>query len=199
MDNEKLSYFRATRSFLGPNPIMNPTGHFEAVDADGYPIYTKYDNGFMISNTPETCASKYIGGAILGAYSMIRHQSHDVSTIYLYKIETKPDVDVSWWTAQDFKWLEEVRYRKPVQAKYVGSYTYTPQDREKFNSLYELLSEDYAPNIHEERLLIKNTKDIGSYLKQKVLQSTHPVRLNRTQIKLVNHLKKRTHSGINKV
>ena len=96
-------------------------------------------------------------------------------------------------------WLEEVRYRKPVKAKYVGSYTYTPKDREKFNSLYELLSEDYAPNIHEERLLIKNTKDIGSYLKQKLPQSTRPVRLNGTQIKLINHLKRKTHSGINKM
>jgi hypothetical protein len=51
----------------------------------------------------------------MGSYSM----NHS-NTFYIYEICEEPDKDISHWDGQDFGYLEEVRYRKPVTGKYIG-------------------------------------------------------------------------------
>lgn len=135
-------YYRASSAYLGDKTVIEPSGLYEAIDNEGYPIEEKYGGGYHASNILETAASKHKQGAILGAYSMLRYNRKPTKTAYLYEIDDKPDVDISWWDEADFAHLGEVRYRKPVQAKFVGTYTYTPKDREKFNALYRLLDEE---------------------------------------------------------
>jgi hypothetical protein len=135
-------YYRASSAYLGDKTVIEPSGLYEAIDKEGYPIEEKYGGGYHASDVLETAASKHKQGAILGGYSMVRYAGKPLKTTYLYEIEDKPDVDISWWDEADFAHLGEVRYRKPVQAKFIGTYTYTAKDKDKFNALYRLLDEE---------------------------------------------------------
>ena len=134
------TYYRAVGKYLGDEIIFNPEGYYEGVDDNNQPKY-KYDT-FWISDIKETAASKYIGGAVLGASSMFRSSGAALSNskLYIYAINEKPDKDISHWGLQDFEFLQEVRYRKPVRGIYVGSVTVTDEMAKLFDLFYKTIS-----------------------------------------------------------
>ena len=144
-------YYRATDEFLGEKVLFEPKGYYEGIDDRGDPIY-KYDT-FWVSDTPEVAASKYVGGAVLGASSMFRvgEKLTPNSILYIYGINQKPDVDISHWRLQDFEYLEEVRYRTPVDGIYLGKVILRTDMVKIIDSFYELMSfDEYQYEIPEE-------------------------------------------------
>jgi hypothetical protein len=134
------TYYRAVGSYGGDEVEFNPEGYYEGIDDNDQPKY-KYDT-FWISNVGETAASKYIGGAVLGASSMFRTESKlkPQTKLYIYAINEKPDKDISHWNLQDFEYLQEVRYRRPVKGIYVGSVVIGEEMVNTFNLLYEVIT-----------------------------------------------------------
>jgi hypothetical protein len=113
------SYFRAQDKNIGKIVTFEPSGEYEAVDEEGDPIYV-YDD-FLTSDISETAASNYIGGAVMGNFSMHHNMGAKVvKKYYIYQINEKPDVDISHWGRGDFVHLGEVRYRRPVVGKLIG-------------------------------------------------------------------------------
>ena len=132
-------FYRAMEKYMGNDILFEPNGYYEGIDKNNGPIY-KYDT-FWVSNTPETAASKYVGGAVLGLTSMFRyHHKLEVNKpIFIYAISEQPDKDISDWGLHDFEYLEEVRYRRPVSGKYIGKVMLTQELIDLFNIFYEVI------------------------------------------------------------
>lgn len=64
-------YYRVIPSYEGNVVVFEPKGYYEAFDDDCNPIFHT-DDIMLKSDKPEIAASKTIGGAILGAWSMFR-------------------------------------------------------------------------------------------------------------------------------
>lgn len=107
-------YYHASGIYHGKTFEFTPQGFYEHIGEDNYPIYRYGEH--IISEIPETSASKYIGGSLLGSFSTDR----DNTKKYIYEIEDKPDKDISHWSGQDFAYLKEVRYRKTFVGKCIG-------------------------------------------------------------------------------
>ena len=139
-ENHSNNYYRATPLYLGEETLFKPTNFYEGIKDDNSSAY-KYGS-FWTSTTPETCASKYIGGAVLGASSMFREHSkfNEGEKLFIYSINENPDKDISHWSLQDFEYLQEVRYRKDVTGHYTGYVILTKEMIELFNKFYEYLS-----------------------------------------------------------
>lgn len=73
------SYYRIITNFEGDSVIFEPKGYYEATDDEGNPIMHTGDV-WSRSTTPEITASKIIGGAILGLWSMGRGPHTHCST-----------------------------------------------------------------------------------------------------------------------
>lgn len=101
-------YYHGSNKFVGDKILFKPKGFYEKIDKNNNPIFA-FDE-YELSNIPEISASKYIGGAILGCFSTKRTRE-----IFIYTIHENPTVDISHWLGDDFEFLQEVRYRKPVQ------------------------------------------------------------------------------------
>jgi hypothetical protein len=165
------SYFRAESSFVGNKVLFEPKGFYEGVDDQGGPKY-KFDT-FWVSDTPELAASKYIGGAILGASSMIRvgELFKTGAKVFVYEIKEKPDVDISHWGLQDFEWLEEVRYRRPVAGEYIGKFVVTKEFSDIIESFYKMMSlgdteyPEEGSEEYEELINIQNMIESGKFRK----------------------------------
>jgi hypothetical protein len=69
-------YYRATKDFLGNEVVFEPTGYYEEVDDEGSPLLHPGDV-WKRSNVPEVSASKTVGGAVLGLWTMGNH--HNIS------------------------------------------------------------------------------------------------------------------------
>jgi hypothetical protein len=156
-------YYRAVSKYMGEEVEFEPNGYYEAIGDDGYPIM-KYDT-FWMSKTPEIAASKSIGGAVMGIYSMMKHHNSIEKYTYIYEINEKPDVDISHWTYGDFEYLEEVRYRKPVKGKYFGKVAISDDMKKKFDAFYELQSLEAYDEPDDETLEIAQNTDYNKYLK----------------------------------
>lgn len=135
-------YYRAVSDFKGNELIFEPKGYYESFDDEGKPQFHT-DDIFLRSNTPELAASKTVGGAVLGMWSMSRFNKEKNKVAYVYEITEKPQKDLSNVGVDDFFWLKEVRYLKPVRGIYVGKFLYD----DKFNSgainFYDRFSDDY--------------------------------------------------------
>lgn len=138
--NEQISYYRAESGFIGETSIFEPKGYYENIGDDDEPNINFGEH--RISDTPEVCASKYIGGCVLGSYSMNRTGKY-----FIYEINEKPDKDISHWSNQDFQYLEEVRYRRTIKGKYIGEVILTNYQKKLFEILYKHfeLSSDESP------------------------------------------------------
>jgi len=146
--NESTSrkYYRAITKNAGDTVLFEPKGYYEAVDDDGKLVINKYDM-IMKSNIPELAASKSVGGAILGAWSMLQHygKTSKAITVHVYRILDVPDKDLSQLRGDDFEWLQEVRYRKPVTGTYVGSFKYDNKFNDEAENFYARLVEPDNP------------------------------------------------------
>jgi 2'-5' RNA ligase len=158
--NEK--YYRAVEKNMGKTVEFEPEGYYEAIDDKGNPIF-KYDT-FWVSDIPEVAASKSIGGAVMGLYSMFMQHGKKPTIFYIYEINEKPDVDISHWDYGDFAHLKEVRYRKPVQGKYRGKVTITDDMIKRLNAFYEVSSLDTYDEPDEESAEIVQNTDYDQYL-----------------------------------
>lgn len=136
----KNKYYRAIETNMGESVEFEPQGFYEGIDKNGDPIF-KYDT-FWISDVPEVAASKTIGGAVLGLFSMFMQHGSKSDTFYIYEIAEKPDMDISHWDIGDFRYLEEVRYRRTVVGKYIGKIILTEDIRKRFLAFYEIESLD---------------------------------------------------------
>jgi len=153
-ENFSENYYRATNNFLGKETIFIPKDFYEAIDKNDNPIY-KYDT-FWMSNIPEICASKYIGGAVLGCLSMlININVNNINSINIYKIEEIPDKDISHWNIGDFRYIKEVRYRRPVNGYFVGEINLTNEQLELIKLYYEYISADEYDQKYD---LLENNK-----------------------------------------
>ena len=123
-ENFNIKYYRAVMSFIGNKFEFIPQDCYEGINDNNEPEYIFGE--FHISEIPEVCGSKYIGGAVLGSISMDKK----FNVIHIYEICQTPDKDISQWTSQDFKYLQEVRWRNPVKGIYIGSVSLT---NEEFN------------------------------------------------------------------
>ncbi len=98
--NKYNKYYRAVEEDLGKTVEFEPLGYYEAIDKDGNPVM-KYDT-FWVSDVPEVAASKTVGGAVMGLYSMFMQHGKKPNFFYIYEIMEEPDVDISDWTYGDF-------------------------------------------------------------------------------------------------
>jgi len=161
-ENEGEKYYRAVEKNMGKTIEFEPEGFYEAIDDDGNPIY-QYDT-FWESDIAEVAASKTIGGAVMGLYSMFRTNGRNPETFYIYMINEKPDVDISHWDMGDFYHLKEVRYRRAVQGKYIGKLIITDDMKTKLNAFYNMNSlEAYDEPDDETYEIVKNT-DYDQYI-----------------------------------
>jgi hypothetical protein len=162
-------------------PNFIPKGFYEKANAEGNPVFHNYDyNMHMESDTPELAASKTIGGALLGAWSMKwaaqRHYGDDakIDRVFVYKLFGNPSIDISHWNSYDFPWLQEVRFREPVKGEYLGVYNYTTEDFDKFSMFYDTISMDdgdTVPDNPEEWDEMKNNvQTMNDYLQSKAIQ-----------------------------
>ena len=141
-------YYRAVEKNMGKTVEFEPEGFYEAIDDDGNPIW-KYDT-FWVSETPEVAASKSVGGAVMGLYSMFMQHGKNPQVFYIYEINEKPDVDISHWDMGDFAHLKEVRYRRPVQGTYKGKVTITDDLKQRLRAFYEITGLDAYDEPDEE-------------------------------------------------
>jgi hypothetical protein len=135
------SYYRIITKFESDSIVFTPKGYYEATDNDGNPIMATGDI-WSRSTTPEIAASKTVGGAILGLWSMGRSQGTSIKNGYLYEINEKPQKDLSHLRIDDFEWLKEVRYTNPVKGVYVGEFVYTEEFNKLATNFYERLTQD---------------------------------------------------------
>ena len=147
-ENFSSKYYRAIGSHIGNDVLFIPEDYYEGVRDDNSPAY-KYGS-FWTSNIPEICASKYIGGAVLGASSMLK----TTNELFVYEIASAPTKDISHWTIGDFTYLQEVRYRSPVKGKFIGKVILSAEYLELFKLFYEYMGyvtsegmEDYEPKF----------------------------------------------------
>ena len=179
---EQGIYYRAEHKYVGHDVTFIPKGFYEKTNAEGSPVFHKYDyNMHIASDVKELAASKTIGGAILGAWSMrnsIQQQTTSddaapVRRVFLYKLTGKSPTDISHWHSFDFPWLQEVRFRRPVKGEYLGVYNYTTDDFDLFNKFYEAVSMedgDTVPDDEEEWEEMKNAvTNMDSYLRSKTI------------------------------
>lgn len=149
-------FYRAESSFLGDEFI------FEIENGDYYEKIGKSDEPIMFygewkqSDVKEICASKIIGGAVLGAFSM-RHENE----YYIYKITQQPDKDISHWLGGDFQFIEEVRYRKDVKGKFIGKIILNSYQNKLFTALYETFA---AASLEDEEEWYRINDEYGDLL-----------------------------------
>ena len=110
---------------------FKPEGYYEAVGKDNSPIFAFDEH--RVSNVAELCASKIIGGCVMGSFSMTRSNEY-----YIYQIDEEPEVDISDWVGEDFEYLEEVRYRHPVKGIYIGKIILSNYQKKLFEAFYKL-------------------------------------------------------------
>jgi len=140
--NSTQKYYRAIPKYEGDEVVFEPKGYYEAFDDEGYPMFHTGDI-MLKSNKPETAASKTVGGAVLGAWSMFRYKGATEKVVYLYEINDKPYKDLSNVRMDDFPYLKEVRYNVPVKGKYVGKFVYDDTFNDDAENFYSRMSEDY--------------------------------------------------------
>lgn len=138
-----MRYYRASPEYLGKKVTLTPTDYYEAIDPSGESsmIFDEY----MESDIPEIAASKYIGGAVLGSFSMNRGKA----IYYIYFTDSSPDVDISHWGGGDFILLEEVRFRKKTVFKYLGEVSLSEDDLFLFNLYYKQFEVDDADEYED--------------------------------------------------
>lgn len=141
-ENSDQKYYRAIPNDEGLYVLFEPKGYYEAFDDDGYPIFMTGDV-MAVNNKPEIAASKTIGGAVLGAWSMFRHLGSEKNVVYIYEINKKPYKDLSNVRLDDFSYLKEVRYNVPVNGKYIGKFIYDKQFNDSGENFYNRFSDDY--------------------------------------------------------
>ena len=134
-------YYRIITNFKGDSVVFEPKGYYEATDDEGNPMMHTGDV-WSRSTTPEITASKTIGGAVLGLWSMGHSQGSKIKTGFAYEINETPQKDLSGLSIDDFEWLKEVRYTKPVKGIYIGKFTYTEQFNKSATNFYERLNQD---------------------------------------------------------
>lgn len=156
------NYFRAVTEFIGDKVIFKPMGYYEAFDDEGNPEFHTGDV-FASSEIPELSASKTIGGALLGVWSMLNHHdSLNENKIYVYSINQKPDKDLSHIRADDFEYIKEVRYKNPVKGNYIGYFIFNNEFHEKAKNFYERFTRDPWEEFTEEQ--IKMWEDFERYI-----------------------------------
>jgi len=128
--------YRAVGKYLGDVVTFEPTGYYEAVD-DYDDSEVHFFGEPMESDVAETAASKYVGGCVLGEYSMNRNKG----PYFIYEIDAKPDKDISHWRGNDFEYLQEVRYRRNVEGEYVGKVVLDKNTENIFKEYYRLKSQ----------------------------------------------------------
>jgi len=141
-------FYRVVNVDLGNETGFLPTSFTEQVeDYEGkHRLVTSKYGGFKKSQIPETSASKSIGAALMGNWSASNHPQ--TGTFYVYEISDKPDIDLSDQKIFDFGQLQEVRYRKSVNGKLIGTINLTPEIVNLFNENYNLLTEDGGIDKH---------------------------------------------------
>lgn len=145
-------YYRAVTEFNGNDVIFEPKGYYEAFDDNGGPVFHTGD-ALAKSTTPEISASKSIGGALLGVWSMLNH--HGVlknNKIYLYVINQTPDKDLSHVRMDDFEYIKEVRYKTPAKGFYIGYFVFDDAFNNNARNFYERFTGDPWDEFTEEQM-----------------------------------------------
>ena len=106
------------------------------------------------SNIPEVAASKNIGGALLGVWSMLMHYGGDKNgvKIYIYSIDETPDKDLSHIRYGDFEYLKEVRYKKAVKGNYIGYFIIDKKFNEYAENFYNRINGDPWDEFTDEEI-----------------------------------------------
>lgn len=160
-NTNKQSYYRIITNFEGSSIVFEPKGYYEATDDEGNPIMHTGDV-WSRSNTPEISASKTVGGAVLGLWSMGYSQGFNIEAGYIYEINEKPQKDLSNLRIDDFEWLKEVRYVKPVKGIYVGKFIYTEQFDMSAINFYNRLTQD--PNDEDDEIDVEDWDAFEKYI-----------------------------------
>ena len=179
-------YYRAVEKNLGKTVEFEPEGYYEAIDDYGDPIY-KF-NTFWVSDKPEVAASKSVGGAVMGLYSMFMQHGKKPEIFYIYEINEKPDVDISHWEIDDFAYLQEVRYRRPVKGKYKGKVLITDDIIKRLRAFYEIAGLDAYDEPDEEYMEIVKNTDYDKFLNNIKNTITEKKDLTKSQILTLNQL-----------
>lgn len=151
--NTNIVYYRCLPEYIGKTILFEPRNYFEHINDEGNPVYNYGE--YVRSGIKEISASKYIGGSVMGSFSMNR----TTKTFYIYTINEKPDVDISHWNIDDFEYLQEVRYRKPVEGVFIGTVHLSDYLIKIFDMFYEYATSDgsdYEDYTYEEQQIILN-------------------------------------------
>jgi len=157
-------YFRAVSEDMGKTTTFFPTNRYEAFDEDGNPITYGGSDIFAMSDKLEISASKSVGGAILGLWSMFNSNGINPigKKIYIYEISTKPSLDISHVRMADFEYLKEVRYDKPIHGNRIGYYEYDKNFNDNAKNFYGRLMDDDP--YSEEEYDIDAWEDFEKYI-----------------------------------
>lgn len=129
--NEKKVYYRIVRDFLGEETTFIPENLHEDVQAldDGSIIFRE-----GISSFKEICFSRKIECCFLSLANFIIKGYY-----YIYVTTEVPCNDVIKCKDADFHIFEEVRYRKPVNAKCIGKLKISGFDAERLQGAYSYI------------------------------------------------------------
>lgn len=122
-------YYRVVKDFLGEEHVFIPKNTYEYVD---------YENGRLkflgsISDIKEVCFSKEIPTCFFAIAPLLILNK----TYYIYETDIIPCMDLCEIEEGDFKATKEVRYRIPVQAKYIGKFITHEDFYESITELYK--------------------------------------------------------------
>jgi hypothetical protein len=149
-----VKYYRATSEDMGNQTVFTPINRYEAFDDEGSPLTRGASDVFMLSDKPEISASKTIGGAILGLWSMFNHNGINPvgKKIYIYEIMDRPRKDLSHVRMADFEYLKEVRYDKPVNGVRAGYFVLDAEFNNNALNFYGRLNDDdtYSATQYDE-------------------------------------------------
>lgn len=150
-------YYRVENNFLGYDITLNPKDYYEGTDDYGNVLYTENKNGVDIkeSEIKETCFAKDILGAFYGKTFFLK-EDH---VYYIYTTTEIPDTDLSHNTVYDFAITQEVRYRRAIKAKLLGSVKITGFFIYNMNRIEEDITYTKEYNHEEGKKLLNDMKD----------------------------------------
>lgn len=152
-----MLFFRGVGEYLGPVVVFEPDGYHEKVTPDGrdVEIYWIFDIPcFRTSTVPEVCFAGSLAGGFLSTAQWLVPGPY-----YVYATDEEPDVDLRGFVGYgDFGVTQEVRYRRPVTARFIRRIDADRRFVRQFQSIQAHCCNGYHYDDAEARRLLRKAK-----------------------------------------
>jgi len=124
----KMRCYHSTKDFLGQKYEFIPKSILHEADRDGKLVYKVYSDMafFTKSNEPVLCCAKIKAGSIVGAITAPDGNFY-IGPLFIYRINDEPDVDLSNANFEDFRYIKEVRFKRPVLGYFIQKFIVTEE------------------------------------------------------------------------